>query len=286
MNPTQKPSPCWTRIAAAAGFTLIELLVVIAIIAILASLLIPAVSRTKNRAQGTQCTANLRQFAISWSMYSIDNADCIPPNTPLNHGEQASNTWVRGWIKLGDNRPDDVNIFFLTHSLLANQLGQSIAIWRCPSDKSTSLQGGQQLPRVRTISMNCWLNSEMNWDEVSAAPPPVGVMRKKSSQISAPGPANTFVFTDERQDSINDGCFCLSMGFQGRLARFADFPGSYHNGAGTFSFADGHTELHKWLDPRTKPPLQAASTIRANSFSPKNTDIDWLQAHATARSQP
>jgi prepilin-type processing-associated H-X9-DG protein len=100
----------------------------------------------------------------------------------------------------------------------------------------------------------------------------------------APGPSDTFVFTDERADSINDGYFALEMYAKGLTAQFDDLPGSYHGRAGTFSFADGHAELHKWRDARTNPPLQTADTFDPNSQSlpsPNNADIAWLQAHAT-----
>jgi prepilin-type N-terminal cleavage/methylation domain-containing protein len=141
------------RICASAAFTLIELLVVIAIIGLLASLLFPVLSRAKTSAQGIGCVNNLKQFALAWLMYTIDNNDRIPPNNPMDHPESGpvSNTWVRGWIQLGDHRPDDTNTVFLTQSLLGSYLGRSIQVWRCPSDHSVSLQHGIELPRVRTV---------------------------------------------------------------------------------------------------------------------------------------
>src|SRR5262249_26879274 len=163
------------------------------------------------------------------------------------------NTWVHGWIQLVEDLPDCTNTLLLTGSMLAANLGQSIGVWRCPSDHSRSRQWGA--PRVRTVSMNCWLNADQPWDYfVGSSPPKSSRIFKKTTDMVDPGPSRTFVFTDERADSINDGYFALAMGLQGKIAILPDGPGSYHNRAGTFSFADGHAELHKWKDPRTMLP--------------------------------
>ena len=247
------------------------------------SLASPVRSRAKSKAQGIQCLNNLKQFALAWSMYNGDNEDRIPPNNPFD-GVPApvTNTWVRGWLDLGADSSDATNTVYLTQSLLAPGLGRSIPIWHCPSDKSTSRQGSRTLPRVRTVSMNCWLNSDRAWDTYDNFPVS-GRIFKEASDMTDPGPSQTFVFTDERADSINDGYFALSMFARGRTAQFDDCPGSYHNGAGTFSFADVHAEPHRWVDPRTKPPLQKnrgfADSIPVRS--PDNHDVDWLQTHAT-----
>jgi prepilin-type N-terminal cleavage/methylation domain-containing protein/prepilin-type processing-associated H-X9-DG protein len=262
-----------------AAFTLIELLVVIAIIAILASLLLPVLNRAKSKAQGTQCLNNLRQFALAWSLYNVDSNDHVPPN---NSPFQDSNTWVLGWMPLGANNPDDTNILYLTQSLLTPNLGQCIPIWHCPSDKSTTRQGGHDLPRVRSVSMNSWLNCAPSWDTIDGFHVS-GRIIHKTSDMNDPGPVQTFVFTDERADSINDGYFAIAMYPTGRLAQIDDFPGSYHNGAGNFSFADAHCEPHRWVDSRTKPPLQSHTTLVSPQKSPNNADAVWLQVHATER---
>jgi prepilin-type N-terminal cleavage/methylation domain-containing protein len=275
----------WLQICNSTAFTLIELLVVIAIIGLLASLLFPVLSRAKTKAQGIGCVNNLKQFALAWSMYTSDNNERIPPNNPLDHPESnpISNTWVRGWIQLGDNRPDDCNTVFLTQSLLGSYLGRSIQVWRCPSDNSVSIQRGEQLPRVRTVSMNCWLNCDVdqNWDQHDHFPATGRIIKRPADMIS-PGPSDTFVFTDERADSINDGFFAIPMYPQGSSEQLDDWPGCYHDGAGAFSFADGGALLHKWLDPRTTPPL-SSTAIMYNNLMPNDLDIAWLQAHATSR---
>src|SRR5262249_20567738 len=157
-----------------------------------------------------------------------------------------------GWLSLSQPSPDDTNTRFLTQSLLAPQLGQCIPVWHCPSDKSTSLQGGRKLPCVRTVSMNGWLNCEQSFDSILGFHNGGKIIYRTSDMVN-PGPSDTFVFTDERADSINDGYFAQPMWPTNQLAEIGDWPGSYHSGAGTFSFADSHAELHKWVDPRTKP---------------------------------
>jgi prepilin-type processing-associated H-X9-DG protein len=127
--------------------------------------------------------------------------------------------------------------------------------------------------------MNCWLNPEGDWDQAVFGLKPLYRTIRRVSDMIDPGPSQTFVFLDEREDCINDGYFALSMGRKGPLAAFSDVPASYHSGAGNFSFADGHGEVHRWLDPRTKPPLRKRDL--RNFASPHNPDIHWLQEHAT-----
>ena len=147
------------------GFTLIELLVVIAIIAILAALLLPALRAAKEQAQGVQCLGQIKQFSYAWNMYTDDNEEWIPPNYASGGPAQIdTNTWVRGWLDDGffANWPDNTNTIYLTESLLGPYLARSIAIWRCPGDKSTAPYGVKgnffRLPRVRSYSMNMFLN--------------------------------------------------------------------------------------------------------------------------------
>jgi len=260
------------------GFTLLELLVVIATIAILAALMLPALRAAKEQAQGIQCLSQLKQFSYAWNLYADDYEEQIPPNYGRAGPAQIeTNTWVQGWLDDGFfvNWPDNTNTIYLTVSLVAPYLARSIAIWRCPGDKSTAPYSGFQgqlpfrLPRVRSYSMNSFLNAE----------DPLGPIRWKiilqRPDMISPGPAMTFVFVDEREDTIQDASFLVDMWNQPPF--LPSSPRSSHHGAGTLSFADGHAELKRWLDPITRLP------VRQQTFFRPNPDITWLQERTTGR---
>jgi prepilin-type N-terminal cleavage/methylation domain-containing protein/prepilin-type processing-associated H-X9-DG protein len=273
-----QPVPFRTKASSLhAGFTLIELLVVIAIIAILAGLFLPALSRAKGQAQGIVCAGNLRQMGLSWLLYADDNGDRIPPN---EHGVYG--TWVRGTLDNATARPDNTNTLNLMNSHLW-PYHSTLAIWRCPSDKSTSRHDNQNVPRVRSISMNSHLNSRNNsWDHDDKY---LFKIFRRVGDMTVRGPAGIFVVLDEREDRINNGYFGVEMsGFEPRLPailRLVDYPASYHNGAGNLAFADGHLERKRWLDKRTVPPLLKAKNLITVASSPSNPDVIWLQERST-----
>ena len=277
------------RICRPAGFTLVELLVVIAIIAILAALLLPALARTKGRAQAIQCMNNHRHLMLAWKMYTDDNNDVLLYASPDAFYTPAilPYVWVQGWMNFDPSNPSnwDVNQD-IAKSPLWTYCGQSAAIWRCPADTSYVTVNGKNLPRVRSMSMNFWVGGFGGSTYGLPAGNENWKVYLKMSDMVDPGPSQTFVFLDMRQDSIDIGNFAPDMaGWPDHPERnaFYDLPGSYHNRAGGFSFADGHAEIKRWTDDRTMPLLIPEGEIYDEYASPMNQDVTWLQAHSTRR---
>jgi prepilin-type N-terminal cleavage/methylation domain-containing protein/prepilin-type processing-associated H-X9-DG protein len=285
----------WREVAA---FTLVELLVVIAIIAILAAMLLPALSKAKLKTQGIQCMNNHRQLTIAWRMYAEDNRDVLLFATADPGSQYAPYSWVQGVMDFNPaNRSNWDPNFDIKKSPMWQYCGGSVDIWRCPADQSTVTpsfggQAGQPVPRVRTMAMSIWVGG---WKRANGAVTDAGCsgpewrVYSKFSDMINPGPVKTWVLMDEREDRINYGNAFTDMTGYPDLPeswRFHyDFPASYHGRAGGFSFADGHAEIKKWRDERTMPPIQKGGSWNANQYVPSahNQDILWMQERSTRR---
>lgn len=292
----------WEFPRCGSGFTLIELLIVIAIIAILAAMLMPVLSRAKLKAQGVQCMNNHRQLVMAWKMYVDDNNDKLLAASTEPGGPNYSDTWLNGLINFVPDWPSNWDINQdIAKSPLWPYSGHQAGIWKCPAENSVALVKGKYLPRVRSMAMNFWVGGfristgvgSDGGQSGSGHPEVLGGylwrVYTHMNDFTRPGPSQIFIFLDEREDCQGLANFGVDMtGYSPNkpaLYQFLDYPASYHGRAGGFSFADGHSEIHRWRDGRTMPQVQPEGYISSplGDPSPNNPDIAWLQDHATRK---
>jgi prepilin-type N-terminal cleavage/methylation domain-containing protein/prepilin-type processing-associated H-X9-DG protein len=290
------------------AFTLIELLVVIAIIAILAALLMPALSRAKQRAQGVLCLNGGKQIMVAMILYGSDNHDFFPPN-PDDGNDKPGYNWCGGDASIGgayEFNPDilkDPN-----RNLLTSYLSGNTSLFHCPGDKRSgpytgtdpALQG-HTVAAARTFSMNQAVGTiDPGFDASGPGPAAANSHRGsptlpvngpwlnnqsthrrnspwltygKFTSLSRPGPAMTWVLIDEDPVHINDAAFAFGM----ERPQWFDVPGTYHNAGCGFAFADGHSEAHRWRITGQKTGWGALAANAADQ-----QDWQWMQERTSA----
>jgi len=205
------------------AFTLIELLVVVAIIAVLAALLLPALSRAKEKARHIACISNLKQLTLAWLVY-IDEFDDTLPRNEATFTASLPGSWVLG------SAPNDVDTKNIEAGTLFPYV-KSTAVYRCPSDKST-VTGRPGLLRSRTYTLSGYLGEDG-----------YGHAMVHMSQLRSPGPESVFVFIDEEEMSNDNGGFGL---IPKPDALWINLPADRHGQMGSLSYADGHVSKVRW----------------------------------------
>ena len=281
-NPCPRFQPRTSR-----GFTLIELLVVIAIIAILAALLLPALTRAKLKAQGVQCMNNHRQLSFAWRLYTEDNNDRLLWASSRPVGSWSIYTWCNGRMDFTTSPSNWDPSVDIHKSQMWPYCGKSVGIWRCPADRSYVTVSGVRRPRVRSMAMNAYVGG-FGGGPIATGNMGAYTVYTKYSQLSRPGADKIFVFIDEREDAINWGNFLHDMtGYTNNAPgsyQWLDLPGAYHGNAGGLSFADGHSEIKKWRDGRTSRPISEGIPIFDGSTpiqQADNQDIGWMHDKTT-----
>jgi prepilin-type N-terminal cleavage/methylation domain-containing protein/prepilin-type processing-associated H-X9-DG protein len=278
---TSADTTTYRQLPRSGGFTLIELLVVIAIIAILAGMLLPALSKAKAKAQGILCMNNLKQLMLGWKFYTDDNNGILVAAEELSSNPLRRPNWFSGWMDFSSMPVNWNPTNDMTRSPLWGYVGQTSEIFKCPADKAHVEVSGVRRPRVRSNSMS------QTFGNGSWLPAANYFTYAKEAEMSAQSPTMTWVLLDEHPDSINDAAFAVQMVEPGNLgaARIIDFPASYHNGACGFSFADGHSEIRKWVDGRTIAPARYTGQLSLNVASDGNLDVLWLSERSSIRKQ-
>src|SRR6478609_5945879 len=267
--------------SATCGFTLLELLVVIALIATLAALLLPVINKARGRATGYQSVNNTRQLLLAWMLYADDHNGRLAYNLGGAAGGKspAAKTnlnWVNNNLTW-ELDSDNTNTATLTEASMGPYSSRTAQIYRCPNDQTLSAEQRRAgwAHRIRSYSMNAMIGDA---GELATS----GANQNNPSYTQffritdIPRPADIFVFVEEHPDSINDGYF-LNRFYE---KHWIDLPSSDHNGAAPFAFADGHAQLHRWVEGSTQQPLQPDTVnFPLALLTNQTTDLNWVLSH-------
>lgn len=279
----------------AGGFTRIEALALLGALVILAAVSTPLAANTRTHSRLAQCLANLSQVQRAWSLYADDHhGRLVSPTAAADVSTRPD--WVNGtWLDFTPGNPANLDTNrFPVGSPLWPYSSRDVSIFRCPDDPARlrvlrSEDPSLVMPRTRSYAMNSWLTGTTPWPDAGNE----GFRLVTSLEdLVDPGPSQTYVFIDEREESINDGALLVSMAgfpvdgeaFPGSY-RIIDFPADWHDGCAAVTFADGHIEARRWLDSRTTPPHRSGSLFPLNIASPNNPDVAWLQQRSTSRAR-
>jgi prepilin-type N-terminal cleavage/methylation domain-containing protein/prepilin-type processing-associated H-X9-DG protein len=286
------------------GFTLVELLVVISVVAVLAALLLPALAKAGGQDQAIQCLNNCNKLVKAWTMYAADNNDACANNfgvAETDYVEDENNPTVNTWcLDVMDwaTDPQNTNTTLLQEGQLGPYIATSIGAFKCPADNylsSAQIAAGFKA-RVRSYSMNCFLGYFSPCADCVNGAPGSGMdttffgrdwanpsWPQYLTLGSIPLPSQIFVFLDEHPNTINDGYFDTGQYPPDVNLQWGDMPGSYHNGAGSFAFSDGHAEIHKWVDQSTDVPIVPGGAWTEPTVGPDFTDRHWICAHSCVK---
>jgi prepilin-type processing-associated H-X9-DG protein len=189
-------------------------------------------------------------------------------------------SWVLGWQNFVPDNTDNTNLLTISKGVLGPYTVNNPGIYKCPADIYNCTEGGQIMPRLRSDSMNGYLEGGVDGLSTESVWYPAVQAYNKLSDIVRPAPAQLWVFCDEHPDSINDGWIIIDPNEMNDWGN--DLPASYHNGACGFCFADGHSEIHKWRERTTSARVTQVQHGGYSGTSPTDLDIEWTLQHATA----